>query len=312
MAKFGGVTQIVTGKLKFTEQCTFQQGLMGMISPGDMVYVDKNKTTGVSGDGSSWDAAFVTATEGLAALEDYDTLILGPGNYDETAKLTLSGLKGVRIFGTNTGMTWGEGATCIRDVSHETADDLLDISGCQAVEIAGISFVCTSEKDAINFTPSLNYGTEIHHCCFVGNVGGTDKMVYAVNIGESNGPDTYIHHCKFDRIKTAAIIDLGQRNVVEHNVFIVSNAGKGIHGVDASSVAAFNIIRYNDFLGNATDGYGIYDTGGTAGNFLIVNNMFANFNTTKQINVAAASDANCLNNYMHGTNGAITAVNPSP
>lgn len=317
MGKEGSVTEIYTGNRRFTGRCDFTQGGFGLgiqvVKDSNIYYVDVNKTgPASSGDGLSWDEAFVTATEGVDALGDYDVLMLGPGNHDELTKLTLSGLKGVKIFGTNTGMTWGEGSTCIRDVSHTVADDLLDLTGCQSVEIAGVSFVCTSAKDAINFTPSLSYGTEIHDCCFVGNVGGTDKMVYGVNIGESNGPDTYIHHCKFDRIATAAILGLGQRNVVEHNVFIVSNAGKGIHGVDASGVPAFNIIRYNDFLGHATDGYGIYDAGGTAGNFLISENRFAGFNTTKQINVAAAADANCINNYMHGTNGAITVANPSP
>jgi len=245
----GIVSGDMHGDRNFLGRCNFTQGSSGLglqvVKDAQIWYVDVNKTgPAVSGDGLSWDKAFLTVTEGIAALSNYDILMIGPGNYDELTKLTLTGLKGVKIFGFGTGMQWNEGSTCIRDVSHTAADDLLDITGCQSLEIAGISFINTEAKDAINFT-GLNYSTHIHNCCFVGDVGGGAVQVYGVNIAGSNGPDTYIHNCKFFIQATAGILNLGQRNVITDNVFIVPTDGAGISGID--NVKGFNIIKDNYF-----------------------------------------------------------------
>ena len=213
---------------------------------GDIYYVDK--TVSSSGDGRSWGTALKTVTEGLAALSDYDTLIIGPGNYDEAAKMTLTGLKGVRIFGASNGFSWGEGSTCIRDVTSEA--DLLDLTGNQSLEIAGITFVNSTAKDAINFT-GLNYATHIHDCNFVGNCGGADMMDYAINTGYTNGPQTYVHHCKFDRIDVAAITCPQQRFVCHDCLFIVADAAIGI---DVSPMtSSYHAIFNCNFCGAAGD-----------------------------------------------------------
>jgi len=266
--------------------------LRNYVAPkGEIFYVDKG--TGTSGDGKSWGNAFLTITEGIAALTDGDTLIIGAGNYDEAATITLSGLTDVRILGMSTGMQWGEGSTNWRSVTSE--DDLLDITGCKAVEIAGIGFIVpTDDMDAINFT-GLNYSTHIHDCCFVGDCGSGAVMAYGVNIAGSNGPDTYIHDCKFFRVKTAAIIMGHQRNTISHNIFIVPNSGIGISGL--GSTAAYNIISDNYFLGGATGDYGIYSASDTAGLTMIVNNMFANFDQTGEGEICVSKDANVVHNF---------------
>lgn len=253
---------------------------------------------------------FTTITAAIAAVKDYDTILIGPGNFDEAAKISLDDHKGVKIIGCNNGMTWGEGSTCWRDVT--STDDLLDMSGNQSVEIAGINFIIvTADKDAINFD-GLNYATHIHHCRFTGNVGGSDVMAYAINAAGSNGPDLYVHHCLFDRIKTTAIIPGHQRNVIEHNVIICGGACKGID-LPGSTTASFNVIKDNYFLGTTDDTcYGVYSAASTIGNFLIANNLLAGFDADKAINVAANGDTNCLNNYInHASTGAITVANPS-
>lgn len=194
-------------------------------------------------------AVYVTVTLGMAALTDYDVLIITPGNYDEALKLTLTGLKGAKIVGTNPGMSWGEGSSCIRDVT--SSDDLLDLTGNQSLEIANICFVNSTAKDAINFT-GLNYGTHIHHCTFIGNCGGADMMDYAINCAHEKGPDTYVHHCKFDRVDVAAIVAPQQRFVCHDCFFVVADASIGI-SVPAIMTSSYHGIWNCYFLGASGD-----------------------------------------------------------
>ncbi len=196
---------------------------------GDVFYVDKTVTA--SGDGRSWKFALKTVTEGIAALKDYDTLIIGPGNYDEAATLALSGLKGVKIFGHNTGMQWGEGSTNIRSVVATTAD-MLSIDGCQSIEIAGIGFVLTTAYDAIVIGATTGcYSIHIHDCSFVGDTGGGATGLYGVYLASGSAPDTYIHDCRFFHWATAGIEMYvnNQRCVVHDCFFVVSNGGIGIN-----------------------------------------------------------------------------------
>lgn len=267
---------------------------------GDIFYVDKNVAS--SGDGKSWGTAFKTITEGIAALGNYDTLIIGPGNYDEAATISLDNLKGVKILGHNTGMQWGEGSTNWRDVTSE--DDLLDVSGCQGIEISGIGFVVTTaDKDAVNFD-GLNYSVHIHDCCFTGDCGGGTKMAYAINAAGSNAPDLYVHDCRFFRIKTAAIVMGHQRNVIKNNFFIVPASGHGINYT--SGTAPYNLIADNYFLGANSSDIGISGTAGSAGNEMIVNNLFANLSSE----IETSKDENCLENYYadYSTGGGVRAV----
>lgn len=317
MPKEGTVSGDYYGDRTFHDRITFAQGASGMglqvIKDSQIWYVDGNKTgPAVSGDGLTWDKAFLTVTEGLAALGNYDILMIAPGNYNEAATLEITDLTGVKIFGFSSGMQWGEGNTVIGD-EGSTNSDLVEISGCKGLEIAGLSFYTSGgTADAINFT-GLNYSTEIHHCSFIGNVGGSDVMVNAIDIVSDNGPDTYIHHCKFDRIKTVAIKSLGQRNVVSNNVFIVGANCIGISETDCGAVAAFNIIKDNVFTGNTgASSFGIKNTSSTVGNFIIANNLLAGFNAARAIEVKDNGRTNCINNYInHATSGAITVADPT-
>lgn len=257
MAKDGNATGVYHGNRRYTGQCQFDQSVVGMIGvpgTGQIHYVDENKTTATTGDGSSWAAAFLTVTEGFAALEDYDVLIIAPGNYDETEKLTLSSLKGIKIFGYGTGFQWNEGGTCIRDVSHTAADDLLDIVSCNALEIAGISFVSTGAKDAINFVTGASYSVHIHDCCFVGDVGSGAVQDYGINLSASSGPDLYVHHCKFFHNDIAGIkLSTNQRFTCHDCLFIIPDAGIGIE-VENVMATAYHSIWDCKFLGTAGDG----------------------------------------------------------
>lgn len=248
---------------------------------------------------------FTTITAGCAALSSYDTLIIAPGNYDEAGTITLTSLKQVTIKGMNTGFQWGEGSTCWRDVTSTA--DLLAITGCQALEISNIAFiVVTDGKDAINFT-GLNYSTHIHDCSFVGDVGSGAVMAYGVNAAGSNGPDTYIHDCRFFRVKTTAIVAGNQRNVIKNNYFVVPAAGYGITITEQST--GFNLIADNYFLGaNSTD-IGIVVSNPAAGYAMYTHNWFANLSSEIETSV----DENCVENYFADAStggGVAAAANP--
>ncbi len=267
---------------------------------GDVFYVDLNVTA--SGDGRSWKFAFKTVTEGLAALKDYDTLIIGPGYYNETLKMTLTTLESVRIFGCGTGMQWNEGGTMIGD--ETSTDDILDITTCKGVEIAGIMFYnVTSEKDAINFT-GLNYSTHIHDCSFIGDVGGGTVQEIGINCAAANGPDTYIHDCRFFRCEANGIIMGEQRCVVKNNFFVVPASGIGI--TNGEIAAGYNLIADNYFLGANSSDVGITVTGTGAGYAMYTHNWFANLSSE----IATSMDENCLENYFadYSTGGGVVAV----
>lgn len=232
-----------------------------------------------------------TITAGIALLQDYDTLIIMPGNYDEAAKVTLgaSNIKGVKILGYSTGMQWGEGGTCWRNVTSGT--DILDIAYTQNLEIAGITFVVTSaDEDAINFTGN-SYAPHIHNCGFIGDVGGGAVMAYGINAGGSVCSDLYVHDCRFFRVKTSGIVMSNQRNVVSDCLFIIPASGKGTT-LSGSAASGYNVIKNCDFLGANSGDIGIYTATSVIGNWMASNCRFAAVADAIQNAATADSDEN--------------------
>ena len=256
---------------------------------GDVFYVDTNISA--SGNGKSWGKAFKTITAGIAALGNYDTLIIGPGNYDEAALISLDDKTGVRIFGSGTGMQWGEGQTCWRDVTSTL--DLLNLSGNKGVEIAGICFInVTSGKDAINFD-GLNYSVHIHDCSFIGDVGSGAVQAYGINAGGSNSADLYVHDCRFLRQLTTGIFSVGQRAVIQNCFFVVAASAKGIDDINAAS--GYNLVSDCYFLGANSSDVGIDMTPTTAGRNMVTNCHFSNCATTMTGGSTGAEANACLN-----------------
>jgi len=271
---------------------------------GDVFYVSKR---GASGDGRSWAKSFLTITEGIAALTDNDTLIIGAGNFDEAATITLTGKNNIRIYGMGTGMQWGEGSTNWRTVTSE--DHLFDIETCAGLEIAGIGFIVpTDDKNGITITAGTCYSIHIHDCCFIGDCGSGAKMAWGINAGGSLNADLYVHHCKFFRCKTGTF-NMCQRAVIEKNVFVVPASGKGIHGLDAPS--GYGVVDDNLFFGSASSDYGIYVDAATAGNFMVSRNRFCNFEDTKAINQTAEVSVNFVDNLEDHAEGADRKVDPT-
>lgn len=313
MVKDGHVTGDYRGERTYHDPVHFQQAVTGMMNvagTGQIWYVDKNKATGTTGDGTTWKKAFLTITEGFAALDDYDVLLIAPGNYDEADTITLTGKKGCKILGFANGMNWGEGSTTWRDVESDA--DLLYLTGCQSIEIAGISFINSQAYDGINFT-GLNYSVHIHHCCFTGQVGGGATGLNAIDGATSNGPDLYVHDCRFVNYATTAIIMGSQRNTIVNNVFIVPDNGIGINAVGPTSMTYGEfVIADNHFLGGGTGDHGIYYTAWTANQGLVSNNKFAGFAKSVPDNVDNTETGFVWNYESDSTAGGVAAVAPNP
>ncbi|KKM60200.1 hypothetical protein LCGC14_1544310 [marine sediment metagenome] len=258
MTQFGPVSGTVDGPCTFLNgPVTFTQGAAGaglvMPDAGKIWYVNKNKVTGITGNGTTPAKAFLTVTEGFAALSNYDVLIIAPGNYDEAGTLNLTSLTGVKIFGYGTGFQWNEGSTCIRDVT--SGEDLVLLTSCKAIEIAGIAFINSQAFDGITFS-GINYSTHIHDCSFVGDTGGGATGDIAIDlVSGSYAPDLYVHHCRFLHMDEAGInmgVSSIQRFVMHDCLFIVPDAAFGIkiHSV----TSGYNAIWDCKFLGTAGDG----------------------------------------------------------
>ncbi|KKM82740.1 hypothetical protein LCGC14_1316530 [marine sediment metagenome] len=308
MARAGPVTGDFTGDRRYLGQVQFAQAVTGMMNvpgTGQIWYVDKNKTSGTTGDGKTWLRAFLTVTEGIAALSNYDVLMIAPGNYDEDNTLSLSGLYGVKILGFANGMNWGEGSTCIRDVT--STDDILDIDGCRSIEISGISFINSGAYDAINIGATTGcYSIHIHHCAFTGDTGGGATGLYGVYMHSGKAPDTYIHDCKFFHYATVGIDMMvnNQRGVVHDCFFIVSNGGIGINVTPMTS--SYHGIWRCNFLGaigdNGDQGIDVGDVS-LPGRLMVADCIFAGCVMT-----GGGTDAEigCVKNYASSaTGGAI-------
>lgn len=273
---------------------------------GKAWYVDKNQASGVKGDGTTWEKAFLTITDGIAALSDYDVLYIAPAYYNEALTLVLSGLEGVKIFGTGTGMQWNEGGVCIGDEISD--DDLLEIDNCKGLELAGLMFYNTEdEKDAINFVTENSYAVHIHDCSFIGDTGGGTIMEDAIG-GANSCSDMIIERCRFFRQENTAINKTDVRNVIRNNLFIIAAGAIGIACEDADG--GYTVIVENYFLGATTGDYGIKLAKATAGNFIFANNKFVNFDANKSINQMANAEANTVRNYVsdEGSGAGVSAL----
>lgn len=310
MSKLGETTGNVTGNLKFTGHNTFYQGISGasvqVVKDSEIWYVDQNKTgPASSGDGKTWDTAFLTVTEAIAAAGDYDIIFIGQGVYSEAATLAIT-QTGLKIFGAGTsGFIWGP--TSLK--SDTAADHLISIN-CNGVEIAGLDFICnTTSKNAIQMgDTTTTYKTHIHDCHFGG--GGTTNI--GINCDTTQDTvDMHVERCEFYNYTTAGIFLSGTRCKVTDCLLFVP---AGAVGIDLSTDTAGNrpdkLIANNMIIGsNSTDtGIKIASTEPTDGTLLICNNVVTNCN----VNITQdKSDAGIVNNgtYLNGT--AFGQVDPT-
>ena len=318
MGRQGIVSGIYDGNRKFTGRCDFAQGGSGLgvqvIKDSQIWYVDKGKTgPAVSGDGLSWDKAFLTITEAIAAAGNYDIIFIAPGFYTEAAELTVTQV-GLKIFGLNSsGKTRGPCAMKTPTV----AGPMLTIAvNANDVEIAGLGFIATSGHEAIVLGGAATgyvWRPHIHDCAFFGDDVGTYAIgVYGATTTPSAGafPDcaeAVVENCHFYAWATAcaSLCIYGTRVMVRNNtLFIIA----GATGIAVGTGRPFSEISGNKINGvNSTD-VGIRITGDAA-TWICEKNILLNLSlgVTQDVGIAAIAS----NNFIHEGTGAVTSVDPT-
>lgn len=309
MGRDGPVTGKYTGDRTYTGHNTFAQGVSGaglqIVKDSQIWYVDKNKTSpAASGDGLSWEGAFLTLTEAIAAAGDYDVIFVGQGIYDEAGfPLTIT-QTGLKLLGAgSSGYNWGPCAL----KSSASADTILQVDA-NGVEIAGIDFnLYTNAKSGIvlGFSQSI-YKTHIHDCFFGCSAAGGAEGECGIAVGmEETGTadggfdavDTHIERCGFHYLATAAIAAYGTRLKVNNCIFW-TNTGIGINVFQEGSARACTMIIDNYIMGRAggDTGIKIAATEPDPGTLMIANNCITYCST---LITASKCEEALVNNNTH-------------
>jgi len=294
MGRDGVVSGVYTGDRKFTGRCNFTGGLLGagvqVMRNAQIWYVDKNSGLSASGDGLSWDTAFLTLTEAVAAAGAYDTIFMGRGYYQEAATIEIvSTQRGLKIFGVTTG-----GVPTSNGLSSATSADDILIINADDVEIAGITFWClTNGKNGIDIGEDYDgYSNWIHDCCFLTGNADNDKGEYGIKLNNTDDcVGTLIENNFFYFMSTAAIVSAATRCTIRNNI-IYSNS-IGIDVENAAGTFAGTTILDNYILGRAsgsTVGIKLAET--SEGYVFVANNIITNFNTNITANMCESSIVN--------------------
>lgn len=179
--------------------------------PGSTYYVRDDVSA--SGNGSSWDEAFLTISEAIDVAPAFSDIYVQPGDYDEGATIDIT-TEGLRIIGFGDD---NRNASMIYATSG--AYDLLTIDA-HHVQIIGMSFsVCPDTKSAIVVSgTTASYKCRIAGCRF--DLGSGE---YAIYVNES--PDIVIEDNMFRSWATTAIYTYCTRAVIRRNRFLIMTAG---------------------------------------------------------------------------------------
>jgi len=254
-------------------------------------YVDKGKSSGVSGNGTTWDEAFITVAEAIGtasvtgAAGDFDTILIAQGIYDEASFPLLVTQAGLRIFGAGTtGYNWGPCAL----KSTSSADTIMKVDA-NGVEIAGVDFnLYTNAKSGILLgTTKSIYKTHIHDCFFGcasgGNAEGECGIAIGCTVAGAQGTydavDTHVERCGFHYLATAGIAAYGTRTKITDCIFLSNSTGISFLATGANR--AYHMAFNNYIIGRSGAGPGIKiaSTEPTDGTLLIANNIVTNFTT---------------------------------
>lgn len=307
MSNFGEVSGKVTGTKIFTGPCTFYQGVSGagvqVIKDSEIFYVDSGKTSPASsGDGKTWDAAFLTIAEAVAAAGDNDVIYIGPGDYEISAAIAIT-QNGLRIIGPN--KSCNDYAALIYS---DAAMDLLSIDA-NNVSIIGLGFSTVGGNGngiAIAGTTTA-YKVYIAHCRF----DGYGKVGTGILCDDTQDqPDLVVENCLFREWSVAAIHHNATRAMYRGNLINVKAGGIGIDCIPTAGNRPDSWVIDNYILGsNSTDtGIKIAATEPTDGTLLVANNVVTNCN----LNITQdKSDAGVVNNGTYADGVALAQVDPN-
>jgi hypothetical protein len=214
---------------------------------GTYWYLDSGATAG--GLGTSWDAAYDTLAEAVAAASTYDTILVKDGSvYDLGAAQNIT-TNGLHIIGTGEkdqnfikAMFYGGTGHFITINAHEVLIDNIGFNGP------------LNNYDAIHIGTTMEpFKVKIKNCKFdlsAGEIG--------IRIGKTGGagdaPDCVIENNLFRSFSTTGIYACGTRAQIRNNTFLIDAGKTGIDVVQHDGSRPDLIIQDNVMHGsNSTD-----------------------------------------------------------
>ncbi len=305
MGRDGPVSGIYTGNRQYTGNISFAQGASGaafsFIKKDTQIwYVDKGKTApAASGNGLTWEEAFITLQEAVTAAGDFDTILIAPNAIETIADVGIAiTQQGLRIIGSASTEAAQNSAFKITGGTASMFQILAN-----RVEITGIYLSQRTAYPAIEIgsaSVGAVYETHIHNCNFDGYGTGT----YAVR-GYNGTVDTVclvVEDCYFMSWATAAISSNGTRDTYRRNTIIVAVDTTGIHVEKTAANRHWGVIADNLLLGKSgSSTVGIeFDGNSTAGSMITARNLFGGtFNTEISDNTGDPG----VENYVGSTTG---------
>ena len=267
---------------------------------GTIWFVDKGLTS--SGNGKTWERAFITVTEAVAAAGNYDIIVIAPGFYTEAATLTITQV-GLKIIGLNSsGKTRGP---CGLKTPTVAGAIITVAVNANDIEISNLSFIATSGQKGIQLGGAASgyvWRTHIHDCAFFGDSVGTYAIGnYGITTTPSAGgfPDVaecVVERCHFYAWVTACIATYGTRVLTRGNTMFVPASGIGIV---LGCGRPFVEVSHNIINGTGTC-TGILITGNDDGSVVVFDNVVVNCTT---LITKAVSDAGVVNNPAYADAG---------
>jgi len=310
MGRDGVVSNTYTGERNYTGRVSFAQGAAGtggvqVIKDSQNWYVDSGKTSpAASGNGLTWDQAFYTLNEAIAAAGANDIIYIAKGDYTSATTLAIT-QSGLTIIGSNTSRN--DGKTLIYT---SAAVDVISVDA-NNVSIYNVSIAAVGGAGAgiAVAGTSDSYKLHLEGIKFDGWSSGTYGIACDAT---QDQPDLTVVNCLFRSWQTAAILSNATRGLISNNMFWVVTQKIGIQHVPTTGTRPDNLIADNYFCGLAGGGTttGIAMTGTpTAGNCMIVNNRFSgSWDVTIE---AESTDAGCENYEGTTTGGSLIDCNSS-
>ncbi len=320
MVKQGIVSGVFDGNRHFTGNVSFAQGASGasfsfVKKDTQIWYVDSGKTgPTASGDGLTWEQAFLTLAEAVAKAGDHDTILVAPNDIETIAtggiEITQEGL---RILGPLADNALQNAAFKIIAGTSPMFTILAD-----RVEIAGLHLSCRIAYPAIcigsvaDGVGTAIYETHIHDC----NITGYGTGTFGVAMGGAGGfgvatqcdaVNLLIENNKFTGFATACVVVSGSRMSVLNNEFNVPVDTTGVTVPETGGNRGYWSINDNYFVGiSGSSSKAIYFAGNTtAGQGQVLRNVLAG---TWNVTITTNTGKPCVLNYSAGSDGATLVV----
>ncbi len=315
MGRDGPITGVYTGDRHYTGNVSFAQGAAGagfsfVKKDTQIWYVDSGKTgPAASGDGLTWEHAFLTLQEAVTKAGDHDTILVAP---NDIATIASGGIEitqeGLRILGPLADNALQNAAFKITAGTSPMFTILAD-----RVEIAGLHLSCRIAYPAIcigsvaDGVGTAIYETHIHDC----NITGYSTATFGVAMGGSGGfgvatqcdaVNLLIENNKFTGFATAAVVVSGSRMTVKNNEFDVPVDTIGVTVVETGGNRGYWSINDNYFVGIVGSSTTAIKFAGntTLGQGKVMNNLLSGTWTTT---ITAQTGAVGCQNFEASTTG---------